>query len=50
MATHIHDSYVGVRAQGRTEFLGAEAARVELREIEGEPVVTPLGADESVKT
>jgi C-terminal processing protease CtpA/Prc len=49
MATHTHDSHVGVRATALTEFFGAAAPRLELREIEGEPVVTRLGADESVK-
>jgi C-terminal processing protease CtpA/Prc len=49
MATHTHDSHVSVRGKVMTEFFGAAAPAVELREIEGAPVVTRLGADGSVK-
>src|SRR5262249_28778500 len=44
-----HDSHVSVRARALAEFFGMAAPRVELREIEGEPVVTRLGADEAIK-
>ena len=48
MATHTHDSHVSVRAKALTEYFGSAAPAVELREVEGEPVVTRLGADASV--
>ncbi len=50
MATHTHDSHVSVIAKALTEFFGEAGPGVELREIEGVPVVTHLGADESIKT
>jgi C-terminal processing protease CtpA/Prc len=49
MATHTHDSHVSLRSTALTGYYGAAAPRVGLREIEGEPVVTHLGTDESVK-
>ena len=49
MATHTHDSHVSVIAKALTEFFGVAALRVELREIEGAPVVTHLGAEDSIK-
>ena len=49
MATHTHDSHVSVIAKALTEFFGVAAPRVELREIEGAPVVTHLGAEDSIK-
>ena len=49
MATHTHDSHVSVRGKAMTEYFGAGEPAVELREIEGEPVVTRLAADGSVK-
>jgi C-terminal processing protease CtpA/Prc len=49
MATHTRDSHVSVRARALAEFFGTAAPPVELREIEGEPVVTRLGTVEAVK-
>jgi C-terminal processing protease CtpA/Prc len=49
MATHTHDSHVSVRGKAMTEYFGAGAPAVELREIEGEPVVTRLAGDGSIK-
>ena len=49
MATHTHDSHVSVRAKALTEYFGSATPAVELREIDGEPVVTRLGAAASIK-
>jgi len=49
MATHTHDSHVSVRSNEMTEFFGAASPPVDLREIEGEPVVTRVEEGEAVK-
>jgi C-terminal processing protease CtpA/Prc len=49
MATHTHDSHVNVRAKALSDYFGTGSPPVWLREIEGEPVVTGLGTDRSVK-
>ncbi len=49
MATHTHDSHVNVRAKALSEYFGTASPSVLLREIEGEPVITGLGPDGSVK-
>jgi C-terminal processing protease CtpA/Prc len=49
MATHTHDSHVNVRAKALSDYFGTARPPVLLREIEGEPVISGLGAEGSVK-
>jgi C-terminal processing protease CtpA/Prc len=49
MGTHTHDSHVFVRSMALAEHFGRAAPSVFLREIEGEPVVTWLGKEPSLK-
>jgi C-terminal processing protease CtpA/Prc len=45
MATHTHDSHVFVQGKALTEFFGVSPPGVELREIEGQPVITRVRPD-----
>jgi hypothetical protein len=49
MAAHTHDSHVNVRAKALSEYFGTASPALLLREIAGEPVVTALAPDDSIK-
>jgi hypothetical protein len=49
MAAHTHDSHVSVRSGALSEFFGTSWPQLELREIEGQVVVTRVGPSNSIK-